>query len=48
MKALAALHGLYPLKRAMINTYEDEGEIVRNGLKIEIRPAWKWVVNGEC
>jgi predicted AAA+ superfamily ATPase len=32
----------------MIITYDDEGEIVRDGLKIEIRPAWKWVVNGEC
>ena len=27
-------------------TYEDEGEIVRDGLKIEIRPAWKWVLEG--
>lgn len=39
---------LYPLKRAMIITYDNEGEIVRDGLKIEIKPAWKWVVNGEC
>lgn len=31
----------------MIITYDDEGEIVRDGLKIEIKPAWKWVVNGE-
>ena len=46
VKALAALHGLYPLKRAMIITYDDEGEIVRDGLKIEIRPAWKWVLEG--
>ena len=46
VKALVTLHGLYPLKRAMIITYEDEGEIVRDGLKIEIRPAWKWVLEG--
>ena len=46
VKALVALHGLYPLKRAMIITYEDEGKIVRDGLKIEIRPAWKWVLEG--
>ena len=45
-KALVTLHGLYPLKRAMIITYEDEGEIVREGLKIEIKPAWKWVMEG--
>ena len=30
----------------MIITYEDEGEIVREGLKIEIKPAWKWVMEG--
>lgn len=46
MKALVALHGLHPLKRAMIITYEDEGEIVRDGLRIEIKPAWKWVLEG--
>ena len=46
VKALVALHGLHPLKRAMIITYEDEGEIVRDGLRIEIRPAWKWVLEG--
>ena len=32
VKALVALHGLYPLKRAMIITYEDE----RNGLLDEL------------
>ena len=46
VKALVALHGLHPLKRAMIITYEDEGEIERDGLRIEIRPAWKWVLEG--
>jgi predicted AAA+ superfamily ATPase len=46
VKALVALHGLHPLKRAMIITYEDEGEIMRDGLRIEIKPAWKWVLEG--
>ena len=46
MKALVALHGLHPLKRAMIITYEDEGEIERDGLRIEIRSAWEWVLEG--
>lgn len=29
----------------MIITYEDEGEIERDGLRIEIIPIWKWVLN---
>ena len=40
------MSGNKDLRRAMIITYEDEGEIVRDGLKIEIRPAWKWVLEG--
>ena len=47
LKALVALNSLYPLKRAMIVTYEDEGVMERDGLKIEIVPVWKWVLNGE-
>ena len=30
----------------MIVTYEDEGVMERDGLKIEIVPVWKWVLNG--
>lgn len=44
-KALVALNSLYTLKKAMIITYEDEGEIERDGLRIEIIPSWKWVLN---
>ncbi len=46
VKALVALHSLYPLRQAMIITYEDEGEIEREGLKIELKPIWKWVLEG--
>ena len=46
IKALVAINSLYPLKRAMIVTYEDEGVMERDGLKIEIVPVWKWVLNG--
>ena len=31
----------------MVVTYEDEGFVERDGLKIEIVPVWKWVLNGE-
>lgn len=45
IKALVALNSLYTLKKAIIITYEDEGEIERNGLRIEIIPSWKWGLN---
>ena len=41
VNALAALHSLY---KAMVVTYEDEGELECKGLKIEIVPVWKWVL----
>ena len=41
---LSALYSLYPLKKAMIVTYEDEGELECKGLKIEIVLVWKWVL----
>ena len=41
---LSVLHSLYPLKKAMIVTYEDEGELECKGLKIEIVPVWKWAL----
>lgn len=44
IKALVALDSLYPLKKALIVTYEDEGMMERDGLKIEIVPVWKWVL----
>ena len=31
----------------MIVTYEDEGVMERDGVKIEIVPVWKWVLNGD-
>lgn len=47
IKALTALHALYPLQRAIIVTYEDEGVIEQDGLKIEIVAVWKWVLQNE-
>lgn len=47
IKALTALHALYPLRRAIIVTYEDESVIEQEGLKIEIVAAWKWVLQNE-
>ena len=44
MKALAALHSFKPLRQATIITYEDEGTMEYNGLEIELKPVWKWVL----
>ena len=45
MKALQALHSFKPLSKAMIITYEDEGVVEYNGLQIEFKPVWKWVLD---
>lgn len=45
IKALVALHGLYETQRNLIVTYEDEGIMERDGIKIEIIPVWKWLLD---
>ena len=45
IKALVALHGLYETQRNLIITYEDEGIMERDGIKIEIIPLWKWLLD---
>ena len=45
IKALVALHGLYETQRNLIITYEDEGIMELDGIKIEIIPVWKWLLD---
>lgn len=45
IKALVALHGMYETQRNLIITYEDEGIMERDGIKIEIIPVWKWLLD---
>lgn len=45
IKALVALHGFYETQRNLIITYEDEGIMERDGIKIEIIPVWKWLLD---
>lgn len=45
IKALVALHGLYETQRNLIITYEDEGIMERDGIKIEIIHVWKWLLD---
>lgn len=44
IKALVTLHSLYPLRKAIIITYEDEDTIERDGLTISFIPVWKWII----
>lgn len=45
IKALVVLHGLYETQRNLIITYEDKGIMERDGIKIEIIPVWKWLLD---
>lgn len=44
VSALIALNKLYPLKRAIIITYDEEETIEESNLIIEVIPIWKWVL----
>ena len=43
VSALIALNKLYPLKQALIITYDEEETIETEWLTIEVVPIWKWV-----
>ncbi|MGL5894211.1 MAG: ATP-binding protein [Bacteroidales bacterium] len=44
-KALVKLNSAFDTKRSIIITYNEEREIDVDGLKIEVIPIWKWLVN---
>ena len=45
INALAKLHAFEPLKKALIITRNEEQTIqTKNGLTIEVRPIWKWLL----
>lgn len=45
VSALLALNNLYPLKKAIIITYDEEEEIITDsGLVIKVIPIWKWLI----
>lgn len=43
VSALKALNKIYPLKKALIITYDEEGSVETEGLSIEVVPIWKWL-----
>ena len=44
INALSLLHKAFPLKKALVITYDEEGIMETNGLTIEIVPVWKWLL----
>lgn len=42
--ALADFNKVFPLKRAVIITYDEEEIIVQGNLRIEVIPIWKWLL----
>ena len=42
--ALVKLHKVYPLKKAVIVTRDEETTINKGGLSIEVLPVWKWLL----
>ncbi len=45
ISALAALHKEHPLSKAQIISLEDETQILKDDLVIEVIPAWKWLLS---
>lgn len=43
LAALVAINKVYPLRRAMIVTYDEEDTIYLEGITVEVIPAWKWL-----
>lgn len=41
---MVQLHALEPLQQALIITYDQEEVIEKDGLIINVMPAWKWVL----
>lgn len=44
VKALTALHGIRPLKKAVIVTRDQEDTIQAKGLNIEVLPVYRWIL----
>ncbi len=44
VSALLSLNKVYPLKRAVIITYDEERIIFKPNLEIEVIPIWKWLL----
>ena len=45
VKALTALNGIHPLKKAVIVTRDQEDTIQASGIIIEVIPVYKWILH---
>ena len=41
--ALITLNKVYPIRKALIITYDEEEIIEEDGITIEVIPIWKWL-----
>lgn len=44
IKALVDFSKVFKLDRALIITYDEEETIEKDGLTIEVIPAWRWLL----
>lgn len=44
VSALLALHKAFPLKKALIITYDEEETIEQENITVEVMPIWKWLL----
>ena len=44
VRALRKLAETFPVRRAVIVTYDEERTITGEGLEIEVLPVWKWLL----
>ena len=42
--ALIALNKVYPIRKSIIITYDEEEIIEEDGVTIEVIPIWKWLI----
>lgn len=45
VSAILSLHKTFPLKRAIIITYDEEEILENEGVTIEVMPIWKWLLD---
>lgn len=41
---MLAINKAFPIKKALIITYDEEETIESNGLEISVMPVWKWLL----
>ncbi|HPI40831.1 MAG TPA: hypothetical protein PLJ21_08490 [Pseudobdellovibrionaceae bacterium] len=45
LKSLVKASGIYNVKTLTLITYKEDFQITQDGLKIQVHPIWKWLLN---